>query len=144
MTGSRSKASAFCVPATANSASPRAVEHEDGAAQPVDAGKPVEGDRARQKGDGKVSPVADRCRRDRPDHEIAGDASEVSRDERQDQNAEQVEPALDSGDGSAEREDEGAGKVEPQQEHVHRGRPSRTGRSRAGASRIGHTKGPGF
>ena len=52
-------------------------------------------------------------------------ASEVSRDERQDQNAEQVEPALDPGDGSAEREDEGAGKVEPQQEHVHRGRPSR-------------------
>jgi hypothetical protein len=83
------------------------VEQEDGVAPPVDAGKPAEGQHARQKGNGQISPVADRCGRDRANQQIAGDTSEIPRHERQHQNAEQVEPALDGSGGTAEREDKG-------------------------------------
>ena len=123
ITGFRPKASAFWVPETANSASPAASNKKDGVVPPVDAGKPAEGEHARQKGDGKISPVTDRCWRNRANHQIARDTSEVSGHERQHQNTEQVEPALDGSGGPAKREDKGPDEVEHQKQHVHRGRP---------------------
>lgn len=82
-----------------------AIEDEDGAAQLVDGGKPVERDSARQKGNGEISPIGERRWRNRADHEIASDASKISCNERQDENAEYVEPSPDPSGGSAERED---------------------------------------
>ena len=45
---------------------PRTVEQEHGAAQSVDDGKKVEGDHACHKGNGDVSPITDRLRRQEP------------------------------------------------------------------------------
>ena len=109
---------------------PRTVKQEHGTAQSVDDGKKVEGDYACQQGNGDVSPVTDRLRRNSANHEIASDTSEVSRNERQDQNAEQVEPPPHPSSGSAECEDKGANEIKHQQKRVHRSRRFDATRSR--------------
>ncbi len=98
---------------------PCAVEHQNGATHSVDRRISIERDRASQKRDRQVPPVADRSRRNCADQQVAGDTPEISRDEGQDQHAEEIESALEPRTRSTEREDEGASKVEHQQEHPH-------------------------
>src|SRR5215831_13367127 len=105
ITGLRPKPSAFCVPDTAKSASPAPSKTRTELRNWSMGGKPVERDSARQKGNGEISPIGERRWRNRADHEIASDASKISCNERQDENAEYVEPSPDPSGGSAERED---------------------------------------
>src|SRR6516165_9061614 len=95
MTGLSPKASAFCVPETAKSASPAPSNTSTGLRSPVNAGKPVEGNHAGKQRDRQIAPIADRCWRHRPDQEIAGDPPGVACCKRQDQDPEQIEPAVD-------------------------------------------------
>jgi hypothetical protein len=79
MTGSRPKASAFCVPENREKRQSRAVEHEHRAAQPVNPGAPVEGDDPGKQRDRQIASVADRRRRHHADQQVAGDTPGVAR-----------------------------------------------------------------
>jgi hypothetical protein len=112
MSGFSPNASAFCVPER----KARRVEDQNGAAQLVDGRRPVERNHARDYRDGQIPPIADRSRRHRSDQHITRDAAETSSDKRENEDSEQIEPALDSGSRSADREYEGASEIQHEQQ----------------------------
>src|SRR5262249_38265891 len=96
------------------------IEHEHGTPEPTDDRRPPERNQTGKAGDRQIAPVADRRRRHRGDQQVARDAADIARHERQHQYAEQIKPALDPCRRSAQREYESADKIEHQQERVHR------------------------
>jgi len=91
---------------------PRRIEQQNRIAQSVDAGVPEERDDTRQHGNQKVAHVRQRTGRHRADQYVSANPAEVSRDERQDQDAEDVQPTVDRCYRPADREDEGADEIE--------------------------------
>src|SRR5215471_5873099 len=92
MTELSPKASAFSVPATAKSPSPAASNRSTGLrswsmAEGHQKVRVPANTRNRQ-----ITPVADRRRRHRADHQVASDAPGITRCKRQDKNPEQIEP----------------------------------------------------
>jgi hypothetical protein len=95
---------------------PGGIEHQHRAAQPVDDREPEKGDETRRERDADVPPVADRRRRRGAEEDVAGEAADVARRERQHQHAEDIEPVLDARHRPAQSEDERAGQVEHDEE----------------------------
>ena len=93
------------------------VEQKHGTAQPVDAGIREEGDEPGQDRNQQISPIGQGGRRHRADQQIAANPAKISGHEGQDEDAENVEPAIDRGNRPADRENEGA----PQVKNMHEG-----------------------
>ena len=123
MTGFNPKASAFCAPATAKSASPAASKMSTGLRKRSTDRIRVEGDDAGKQRHREIAPVADRAGGTDPIRTSRVIPPKFAGHKRQDQNAEQIEPALHPRHRPADREDEGAGKIKHKQKR-HRGSPS--------------------
>src|SRR3954470_7241457 len=96
----------------------KGVEEQDGILQPFDEAVPRKRDRAGDQRRGQVSPVAEGRRRHRSDEHVPRDAAGGRGRERQHQDAEEIQLALDSRCRSAEREHKGSHDVDHQHQRT--------------------------
>ena len=117
-TGPAWKASALPAPETAKRRQSGGIEHQHGAAQPVDDSIPKERNQPGKHGNGDISPVADSRWWNRSNHQIARDPARIACREGQYQNTKQIEPVPHRSRRSAERKHERAAKIERHQQSV--------------------------
>ena len=120
MTGLSPNMIAFCAPATAKNDSPDRIEQKHRRAQPVNAGIQEEGDDSGKYRNQQISPVGQGGRRHRADQHVARNPAEIPRDKRQNENAEDIQSAINRGDCSTDRENEGATQIKNANEGLDR------------------------
>jgi hypothetical protein len=80
---------------------------------------PVTAKSASEERHAEIAPIGDRAGRNNADQQVAGDAPGICRRERQHQNAEQVQRALDPRQRPAQRKHEGARQIKHKRKLIH-------------------------